>query len=90
LTGARRSCRRRQTSVLKGQVAPAKTLPEIVDKLHDDLAAALVLSEVRERIAGEGMLLVDDRSLAKRKDFVTAEINRWSKVVRQAALAGSQ
>jgi tripartite-type tricarboxylate transporter receptor subunit TctC len=70
-------------------VAPAKTPPAIIDKLHDDLATALVLSEIRERIAGQGMLLVGDRSLVELQDFVASEISRWSKIVRQAGLAGS-
>ena len=71
-------------------VAPAKTPRPIVDQLHDELKALVGSAEIKDRILEEGMVPMDDRSVADLHAFVVSEIARWGKVVRQAGLEGSQ
>jgi tripartite-type tricarboxylate transporter receptor subunit TctC len=71
-------------------VAPAKTPRPIVDQLHDELKNLVESAEIRDLILKEGMVPMEDRSVADLHAFVVAEIARWGKVVRQAGLEGSQ
>lgn len=71
-------------------VAPAKTPEPIVDKLHDDFKSVLSLPEVKSEITTLGMLPMEDLPVAGLRAFVSSEIERWGKVVRQAGIAGSQ
>ena len=71
-------------------VAPAKTPRPIVDKLHRELNAVLALPEVQEQIFKMGFLPMDNPSVEGLQEFVKSEIARWSKVVRDAGIAGSQ
>ena len=71
-------------------VAPAKTPRPIVDQLHDELKTLVGSAEIKDRILKEGMVPMDDRSVADLHAFVVSEIARWGKVVRQAGLEGSQ
>jgi tripartite-type tricarboxylate transporter receptor subunit TctC len=70
--------------------APAKTPRLILDKLHGEAKSIVALQEVKDRIIAEGMLPIDNPSIAELQDFVKSEIVRWSKVVQQAGIAGSQ
>jgi tripartite-type tricarboxylate transporter receptor subunit TctC len=70
--------------------APAKTPRPILDKLHGEAKSIVALQEVKDRIIAEGMLPIDNPSIAELQDFVKSEIVRWSKVVQQAGIAGSQ
>jgi len=71
-------------------VAPAKTPRPIVDKLHAELKSILAAPDMKERIANDGMLMMDNASVEALQDFVKAEIVRWGKVAQQAGLAGTQ
>jgi tripartite-type tricarboxylate transporter receptor subunit TctC len=71
-------------------VAPAKTPRPIVDKLHAELKGILSTADMKERIANDGMLMMDNASVEALQDFVKAEIVRWGKVAQQAGLAGTQ
>ena len=71
-------------------VAPAKTPRPIVDKLHAELKSILAAPDMKERIANDGMLMMDNTSVEALQDFVKAEIVRWGKVAQQAGLAGTQ
>ena len=70
--------------------APAKTPRPILDKLHGEAKSVVATQEVKDRIIAEGMLPMDNSSIAELQDFVKSEIVRWSKVVQQAGIAGSQ
>jgi hypothetical protein len=48
------------------------------------------MQEVKDRIIADGMLPMDNPSIAELQDFVKSEIVRWSEVVQQAGIAGSQ
>ena len=71
-------------------VAPAKTPRPVIDQLHQEVEAILAMPEIKEQIAGNGMVVLPGQSVEKLQDFVKAEIARWGKVVQQAGLAGSQ
>jgi len=70
--------------------APAKTPRPIRDKLHGEMKSVVAMQEVQDRIVMDGMLPMDNPSIAELQDFVKSEIVRWSKVVQQAGIAGSQ
>jgi tripartite-type tricarboxylate transporter receptor subunit TctC len=70
--------------------APAKTPRPILDKLHGEAKSVVAMQEVQDRIVTDGMLPMDNPSIAELQDFVKSEIVRWSKVVQQAGIAGSQ
>jgi tripartite-type tricarboxylate transporter receptor subunit TctC len=71
-------------------VAPAKTPQPVVAKLHSDFNAALDDADSKAAILRNGMLPVPTTSVENLKIFVSAEVARWSKVVQQAGLTGSQ
>jgi len=71
-------------------VAPAKTPQPVVAKLHADFNAVLDDADSKAAILRNGMLPVPTTSVENLKIFVSAEVARWSKVVQQAGLTGSQ
>jgi tripartite-type tricarboxylate transporter receptor subunit TctC len=71
-------------------VAPAKTPRPIVDKLHNEVMGILAMPEIKDQITTGGMLPMDNPSVEGLQDFVKSEIVRWSKVVQQAGLAGTE
>ncbi len=71
-------------------VAPAKTPPAIVDRLHAEFRNLLATPEIAGQVAKTGMLPMETTSVAGLQAFVKSEIARWGKVVQQAGIAGSQ
>ena len=71
-------------------VAPAATSKEIVERLHTQIKDVMLEADIREHIAKMGALPIDTPSVANLRIFVQTEIARWSKVVEQAGIAGSQ
>lgn len=59
-----------------GLVAPARTPPEIVARLHAATNAALADEQVRHRLADEGAV-PDPRSAEEFRTFIVAELERW-------------
>jgi tripartite-type tricarboxylate transporter receptor subunit TctC len=70
--------------------APAKTPRPIVDKLFAEVKSILATPEFTASIVNDGMLPMDNPSVAALQAFVKSEIVRWGKVVQQAGLAGTQ
>lgn len=71
-------------------VAPVKTPPVVVAKLHADLAAVLSTKESQDDTLKNGMLPVNPpMSVDALKKFVSDEIERWRKVVQKAGIEGS-
>ena len=64
-------------------MAPAGTPPEVIEKIHADVAKVLQFPEVRERLAGMGAEPSGEApaELAKR---IKTEYDRWGEVVRKA------
>ncbi len=71
-------------------VAPAGVPRPIVEKLHGEFKTLLATPETKELILKNGMVPMENPSIAALHDFVKTEIVRWGKVVHQAGIAGSQ
>jgi tripartite-type tricarboxylate transporter receptor subunit TctC len=64
-------------------MAPAGTPREVVSKIHTDVAKALQIPEVRERLAGMGAE-PSGESPAELAARIKVEYDRWGEVVRKA------
>ncbi len=66
-----------------GIAAPAKTPPDIVNRLATELTKALQLPELKQRFAAEGAepTVMTREQLTK---FVSTEITRWRQVARES------
>ena len=64
-----------------GVIAPAKTPPEVVKRMHEELAKALKNPAVAEKLSAQGMEIVGGGPDELDK-FLRAEIDRWGKVVK--------
>jgi tripartite-type tricarboxylate transporter receptor subunit TctC len=67
-----------------GLLAPAKTRPEIVARLHAEVVKSLQSPEVRERFTSEGADPVGTTP-SEFQAFIKAEIVRWRPVVKAFA-----
>ena len=71
-------------------VAPARTPPAVVERLHRELRGVLAASEIREQIVKLSLVPLDSPSVDEMKAFVKSEIVRWGKVVEAAGIAGTE
>jgi len=71
-------------------VAPARTPPAIVERLHRELRGVLAAPEIREQIVKLSLVPLDSPSVDEMKAFVKSEIVRWGKVVEAAGIAGTE
>jgi tripartite-type tricarboxylate transporter receptor subunit TctC len=74
-----------EASIWNGLLAPARTPPAVVAKLHENLVAVLQAPEVRERFATLGASPVTNTPAAF-GNFIAEEITKWGKVVREAGV----
>jgi tripartite-type tricarboxylate transporter receptor subunit TctC len=65
-----------------------KTPRHVVEKLHAELTGLVALPEIDAEINRLGMVSFDNPSVEGLQGFVKSEIERWSKVVQQAGIAG--
>ncbi len=66
-----------------GFVGPGSMKPELVERLHQDFAAALADQDVRERLSKQG-LGIEAMSQAEFKAFAGSEAKKWKTVVERA------
>lgn len=71
-------------------VAPAATPPEIVALLNREVRAVFSDPEVKEELTRRGMGPQVTGSPEQLRDYVKAEIARWSPIVKRAGVAGTQ
>ena len=71
-------------------VAPANTPENIAMRLHADLNTILGVPEVHQELANHGAIPTPSKSPQELRNFISSEIERWGKVVRQVGLAGAQ
>jgi len=69
-------------------VSPGTPRP-VVERLHAEFRAVMAMTDVQEKVNRTGVVAVVSPSLGELSSFVRSEIERWSKVVRQAGLAGT-
>ena len=72
-----------EVSSWNGLFAPAKTPPEIVNRLYEATAKALALPEVREKLEAQGAEPVGQPP-AQFRAYVQAEIEKWAKVIKES------
>ena len=65
-----------------GLVAPARTPPEIVARLHEATNAALANETVRHRLSEEGAI-PDPRTAEEFRSFIGTELVRWGALARR-------
>lgn len=68
-----------------GLLGPKGTPPEIIDKLHRDVARVVALPEVRHRLSETGFE-VTGNSPAELSSVITSENRFWAKVIKQAGV----
>jgi tripartite-type tricarboxylate transporter receptor subunit TctC len=66
-----------------GIAAPAKTPPEIVQKLHDDIVAVLAQQDVKQRFENGGVQVRGSASPKAFAEYIAAEEHRWRAVVEK-------
>lgn len=71
-------------------VAPANTPKLIVNRLHGELKGIAALPEFQQQLLKLGMSPVNSPPLEDLQGFINTEIQRWSSIVRQAGIAGSE
>jgi tripartite-type tricarboxylate transporter receptor subunit TctC len=69
-----------------GVMAPAKTPPALLERLHAAFVAAVAAPDSREKYGAVGVDTATSQSSAAFGAFVRDEFTRWEKVVRQAAI----
>ena len=72
-----------ETGSYQGIVAPAKTSPEIVKKMHDTVMEVLATPEMKERLDKAGAE-VRAMSSAEFGTFIRTERDKWAKVVKES------
>jgi tripartite-type tricarboxylate transporter receptor subunit TctC len=68
-----------------GLLAPAGTPPEIIDRLQAEVAAALKLPDVREKLATDGAEPIGSTPAAFAA-LIKGELEKWARVVKEAGI----
>ena len=71
-------------------LAPARTPPAVVERLHREIKVILDEQEMKDRILRMSLAPMRSPSLSEMQAFMNSEINRWGEVVRNAGIAFSQ
>jgi tripartite-type tricarboxylate transporter receptor subunit TctC len=71
-------------------VAPAGAPSDVANKLHGDLKAIVAAPETQRKFVEFGVIPIDTPPVPMLQAFLKSEIERWSKVVEHAGLAGSE
>jgi tripartite-type tricarboxylate transporter receptor subunit TctC len=69
-----------------GLAAPAKTPPEIVERLSREVRAAIAQADVKRQLQALN-LTAQGSSPAQLRDFLEADVRRWSEVIAKAGLS---
>jgi tripartite-type tricarboxylate transporter receptor subunit TctC len=74
-----------QVSSWNSLAAPARTPPEIIERLHREIQRAIAMPEVKQSLLDLG---VEPRGSSPEalRELVVAEIERWRAVIRQAGI----
>jgi tripartite-type tricarboxylate transporter receptor subunit TctC len=78
------------TTAWQMMVAPAKTPRPILEKLNAEINAIVQMDDITKQFVGIGLNPIGKGSLDELSAFVKSETVRWSKVIKDAGLAGSQ
>jgi tripartite-type tricarboxylate transporter receptor subunit TctC len=72
-----------ETTAWFGLVGPARMPPDLTRRIQSDVAAALAVREVRDRLADQGLTMVAS-SPEQFGAFLSAEMARWAEVIRKS------
>jgi tripartite-type tricarboxylate transporter receptor subunit TctC len=71
-------------------LAPAKTPPLILDRLHAEMRRIMLEPETREKVAALGLIPNDTPTIDDMRAYIHSEQLKWGAMVRQLGLEGSQ
>lgn len=71
-------------------MAPAGTPADTISKLNEAIREFAVAPEVQKQMGAMGMMPVTSPPPAELQAYLKSEIERWSKIVQQAGIAGTQ
>lgn len=71
-------------------MAPAATPRPVVERLRQEMARAVRLPDVQERISGLGLIPAEPMSADEMQRYIASETDKWGGLVRSLGLAGSQ
>ena len=74
-------------SVFFGIVAPKDTPPDVIARLNRAFIATLDSAAVRDTLNKQGIVPADDRTPEALATFISAEVDKWSKVIRDANIS---
>ena len=75
-----------EVSSWNGLLAPAKTPPAIIAKLHAELVKIVAMPDIRERFSAQAAEPVGS-SPEQFRTYIEAEIKRWGEVARAASIS---
>ena len=78
------------TTAWQMMIAPAKTPRPILAKLNAEINAIVQMDDITKQFVGIGLNPIGKGSLEELETFVKSETGRWSKVIHNAGLAGTQ
>ncbi|MDQ2778393.1 MAG: tripartite tricarboxylate transporter substrate binding protein [Pseudomonadota bacterium] len=62
-------------------LAPAKTPPEIIKRMNEEINAALKRPDVAQKLAAQG-IVIDTTTPAAAQQFIATQVDTWAKVVK--------
>jgi tripartite-type tricarboxylate transporter receptor subunit TctC len=74
-----------ETAPWVGMLAPAKTPPAIISKLHDAMTKALAKPEVKTQLENLGAVIVSNTP-TEFAAFLKRDYERWEGVIKAAAI----
>lgn len=74
-----------ETAPWVGMLAPAKTPPAVVNKLHDAMVKALAKPDVKAQLEKLGAVIVGDTP-AEFASYLKRDYERWEQVIKAAAI----
>jgi tripartite-type tricarboxylate transporter receptor subunit TctC len=78
------------TTAWQMMVAPAATPRTVLDKLNTEINAIMQSEDIKKQFVALGLVPIGKGSLKELDAYVKSETVRWSKVIQNAGLAGSQ
>ena len=75
-----------ESEAMFGVLAPAKTPPAIIARLHQEMAKVLTSADTRQRILASGAEVVAStpESFA---ETIRADMAKWAKVIKEAGIS---